>query len=101
MSKIEIPDFSSMTDDELHGWEFTVYDKLPGDDDLVDIIGLDNTQAYYAERGRRNDLAYEKDLREKISALSELLTLVQQRLSSNSSGQYYYKMRFTGDGRQP
>ena len=82
MTDIVIPDFSQMPDDELHAWEFTVYDVVPGEADLADIIGEDPARRYYAERGRRIDLQAVEAFTKEINALTEDIQAAKKRLES-------------------
>lgn len=94
MTEITIPEFSSMTTEELHAWEFSVYDQVPGDGDLRDIIGDEAAARYYAERGRRVDLKYLDELIDRAEELAREMASASVRLKEGTSGQYYYPDQF-------
>jgi len=88
---IHIPDFSSLPDEELHGWEFEVYDKTPDvEGDLVEVVGSDVARRYYEERGKRVDLQGKIELQTRILADLDSLLEIEKRLKDNTSGKHWY-----------
>ncbi len=89
---VEIPDFTKMADDELHGWEFVVYQQVPEDqgENLIDIIGEACTKRYYEERGRRLDLELLQRINADIAKLVKYREETSQRLKDNKSGNYHF-----------
>lgn len=90
MTEIEIPDFAAMDSEALHGWEFEVYAKIEGDQDLPDIIGLEAASRYYNERGKRLDVAELGRLASEIARLELDRNEILGRLRAGISGKYHF-----------
>lgn len=87
---IIVPDFSALSDDDLHAWEFRVYDQVPGTAELHEIIGRDAARMYYQERGRRIDAGLLAAMDAELAVMHEQRSLIMERLSSCTSGGYHF-----------
>lgn len=88
--EIKVPDFRQMASDELHKWEFTIYEHVAGDAELAEIIGKDAAQRYYDERGKRIDTEKLRKLKEELRVIHREMQAAQQRLAANYSGKHYF-----------
>lgn len=90
MTAVDIPDFAAMPDDELHRWEFEVYDLVPGSSELREIIGTEKAREYYQERGKRLDTNMLAVLNEREASLVATRLAVSARLRTGKSAQHYF-----------